>query len=235
MRKTSGRFRSGFGVAAGIVGLGALLGLLAVAGRPQLIRRPDSVARPVLLVPDFQNRTGDPDLFGFADRLTEAVRERMDGDPAAIFTLSPRRLRPVLTAAEREVGLLRIAGRLGADYVLAGTLETGPDRRSPRVLRGVRRPVRTPRGRPVGPVPPASASMSCSCGIRNRPMSSPNASRWAPGTRRNPNGSASRAGSRTASRSRSAGRSASPRDPSHPRRPRHLPGSSDTICHGCAR
>ena len=80
----------------------------------------------MLLVPDFQNRTGDPDLFGFADRLTEAVRERMDGDPAAIFTLSPRRLRPVLTAAEREVGLLRIAGRLGADYVLAGTLETGP-------------------------------------------------------------------------------------------------------------
>lgn len=124
--KVSGNIPRGFFVVAGILALAAGLGMLAVAGKPTAIRRPDLVDRPVLLVPDFDNRTGRGELTPLARDLTEVVRARLERDPEGIFDLSPRRLRPAFGPREREEGLLRIAGRLGADYVLAGSLESGP-------------------------------------------------------------------------------------------------------------
>lgn len=115
----------GLFVVAAILALATALGLLAVAGKPTAIRRPDLVDRPVLLVPDFDNRTGRGEFTPLARQLTEAVRTRLERDPDGIFELSPRRLRPAFSPREREVGLLGIAGRLGADYVLAGSLEAG--------------------------------------------------------------------------------------------------------------
>lgn len=117
---------AGFAVAAGIVALGSALGFLAVLGKPGVLRRPDPARRPVLLLPDFANRTGRSELVVFAGRLSGAVRERLAAEPDGIFGLSPRRLRPVLSEDEREEGLVRIAARLGADYVLVGSLESGP-------------------------------------------------------------------------------------------------------------
>lgn len=110
---------------AGILGLATGLGLLAVAGKPSAIRRPDPVGRPVLLIPDFDNRTGRGEFVVLARRLTDAVRARLEAEPDGIFALSPRRLRPAFGPEEREEGLVGIAGRLGADYVLAGSLESG--------------------------------------------------------------------------------------------------------------
>lgn len=109
-----------------IVALAVVLGMLAVAGKPTAIRRPDPVDRPVLLIPDFDNRTGRGEFTPLARQLTEAVRARIERDPGGIFALSPRRLRPAFGPTEREEGLVGIAGRLGADYVLAGSLESGP-------------------------------------------------------------------------------------------------------------
>lgn len=111
---------------AGILALATGLGLLAVAGKPTTIRRPDPVDRPVLLIPDFDNRTGRGEFAPLARLLTEAVRARLAAEPEGIFELSPRRLRPAFGPREREEGLVGIAGRLGADYVLAGSLESGP-------------------------------------------------------------------------------------------------------------
>ncbi len=116
----------GFLTAGAIVALGAALGALAVLGRPSTIRRPDPAGRPVLLVPDFADQTGRPELGGFARELGDAVRRRLGEDRDGIFELSPRTLAPVLGARERETGLLSIAARLGADYVLVGSLEEGP-------------------------------------------------------------------------------------------------------------
>ena len=123
-----GKMRRGFLAASAIVALAVGLALLAVAGRPRLIRRPAAGSRPVLLVPDFVNRTGNGDLALLTDALTAAVRARLGADREGIFEVSPRRLRPVLGAKEREVGLAGIAARLGADYVLAGSLESGAGR-----------------------------------------------------------------------------------------------------------
>ena len=124
--KVSGKVPRGSFVVAGILALATALGLLAVAGKPSAIRRPDPVDRPVLLIPDFDNRTGRGEFAPLARQLTEAVRVRLDRDPDSIFELSPRRLRPAFGPREREEGLVGIAGRLGADYVLAGSLESGP-------------------------------------------------------------------------------------------------------------
>ena len=126
--KVSGKVPRGSFVVAGILALATGLGLLAVAGKPTAIRRPDPVDRPVLLIPDFDNRTGRGEFAPLAQELTEAVRARLGGDPDGIFKLSPRRLRPAFGPREREEGLVGIAGRLGADYVLAGSLESGPGR-----------------------------------------------------------------------------------------------------------
>ena len=124
--KVSGKVPRGSFVVAGILALATGLGLLAVAGKPTTIRRPDPVDRPVLLIPDFDNRTARGEFTPLARELTEAVRARLRQDPDGIFELSPRRLRPAFGPREREEGLVGIAGRLGADYVLAGSLETGP-------------------------------------------------------------------------------------------------------------
>lgn len=123
-----GKMRRGLLAASAIVSLALALALVAVAGRPRLIRRPAAGSRPVLLVPDFVNRTGNGDLTPLADALTAAVRARLAADREGIFEVSPRRLRPVLGEREREVGLAGIAARLGADYVLAGSLEAGVGR-----------------------------------------------------------------------------------------------------------
>ncbi len=123
-----GKMRRGFLAASAIVALAVGLALLALAGRPRLIRRPAAGGRPVLLVPDFVNRTGDGDLTPLTDALTAAVRARLRADREGIFEVSPRRLRPVFGVREREVGLAGIAARLGADYVLAGSLEAGAGR-----------------------------------------------------------------------------------------------------------
>ena len=117
----------GFFVAAAIVGFGSALGVIALRGKPSAVRRPDPVGRPVLLVADFDNRSGRSDLVVFARRLSETLRERLGREAEGIFELSPRRLRPLLGPREREDGLLRIAARLGADYVLVGSLESGPE------------------------------------------------------------------------------------------------------------
>lgn len=116
----------GLFVVLAIVALAIGLGMLAVAGKPSAIRRPDPVGRPVLLIPDFENRTGRGEFTALARELTDAVRSRLEKDPDGIFELSPRRLRPAFGPREREEGLVGIAGRLGADYVLAGSLESGP-------------------------------------------------------------------------------------------------------------
>ena len=123
--KVSGKVPRGFLVVAGILALATGLGLLAVAGKPTAVRRPDPVDRPVLLIPDFDNRTGRAEFTPLARQLTEAVRTRLERDADGIFELSPRRLRPAFGPREREEGLVGIAGRLGADYVLAGSLESG--------------------------------------------------------------------------------------------------------------
>lgn len=124
--KVSGKVPSGFFVVVGLVALATALALLAVAGKPTAIRRPDPVGRPLLLIPDFDNRTGEGAFTPLARQLTEAVRTRLEAEPEGIFELSPRRLRPAFGPREREEGLVGIAGRLGADYVLAGSLESGP-------------------------------------------------------------------------------------------------------------
>ena len=124
--KVSGKVPRGAFVVGGILALATALGLLAVAGKPTAVRRPDPVDRPVLLIPDFDNRTGRGEFAPLARQLTEAVRARLERDPDGIFELSPRRLRPAFGPREREEGLVGIAGRLGADYVLAGSLESGP-------------------------------------------------------------------------------------------------------------
>ncbi len=124
--KVSGKVPRGSFVVGGILALATGLGLLAVAGKPTAIRRPDPVDRPVLLIPDFDNRTGRGEFTPLARQLTDAVRARLERDPGGIFELSPRRLRPAFGPREREEGLVGIAGRLGADYVLAGSLESGP-------------------------------------------------------------------------------------------------------------
>ena len=124
--KVSGKVPRGSFVVAGILALATGLGLLAAAGKPTAVRRPDPVDRPVLLIPDFDNRTGRGEFASLARQLTEAVRARLERDPDGIFELSSRRLRPAFGPSEREEGLVGIAARLGADYVLAGSLESGP-------------------------------------------------------------------------------------------------------------
>lgn len=124
--KVSGKVPRGSFVVAGILALATGLGLLAAAGKPTAIRRPDPVDRPVLLIPDFDNRTGRGEFTPLARQLTDAVRARLARDPGGIFQLSARRLRPAFGPSEREEGLVGIAARLGADYVLAGSLESGP-------------------------------------------------------------------------------------------------------------
>lgn len=116
----------GLAAAAAIVGLAAGLAVLASVGRPRVLRKPHAQDRPVLLIPDFLNRSGTAELTPFAGRLTEAVRERLGADRDGIFRVSPRRLIPVFSDRERESGLSEIAGRLGADYALVGSLEAGP-------------------------------------------------------------------------------------------------------------
>ena len=126
---SAGKMRSGLPggafVVAGILALATGLGLLALSGKPGVLRRPDPVDRPMLLIPDIGNRTGEGAYTALARRFTDALRTRLDRDPDGIFTLSPRRLRPAFGPEERAEGLVGIAGRLGADYVLAGSLELG--------------------------------------------------------------------------------------------------------------
>ncbi len=110
---------------AAILGLALGLALMARSGQPRAIRRPEPVERPILLVADFENRTGRGELAPFVRHLTAAVREQLLVEPDGIFRISPRRLRPVLDPSLREEGLVAIAARLGADYVLAASLETG--------------------------------------------------------------------------------------------------------------
>lgn len=121
-----GKVGRGLAAAAAIVGLAAGLAALASLGRPRVLRKPHAQDRPVLLIPDFLNRSGAAELTPFAGRLTEAVRERLGADRDGIFRVSPRRLVPVFSDRERESGLSGVAGRLGADYALAGSLEAGP-------------------------------------------------------------------------------------------------------------
>ncbi len=121
-----GKVRRGILAAAAIVGLGLGLALLASVGQPWVIRRPDATERPVLLVADFDNQTARGELLPFTRRVTEVVREQLAAEPNGIFRISTRRLRPVLDSSLREDGLVAIAARLGADYVLAGSLESGP-------------------------------------------------------------------------------------------------------------
>lgn len=116
----------GLAAVAAIVGLAAGLAVLASLGRPRVLRKPAAHDRPVLLIPDFLNRSGAAELTPFAGRLTEEVRERLGADRDGIFRVSPRRLIPVFSDRERESGLSEIAGRLGADYALVGSLEAGP-------------------------------------------------------------------------------------------------------------
>lgn len=123
-----GKMRRGLLAASAIVALAIGLALLADAGRPRVIRRPAAGGRPVLLVADFVNRTGRGGLTPLTDAFTAAVRARLSRAPDGIFEVSPRRLRPVLGERERALGLAGIAARLGADYVLVGSLEAGAGR-----------------------------------------------------------------------------------------------------------
>ena len=118
--------RRGIWVVAALLVFSFALAVLARIGQPRVIRRPDATERPVLLVADFDNRTGRGELAPLARRITDAVREQLAAEPNGIFRISPRRLRPVLDTSLREDGLVAIAARLGADYVLAGSLESGP-------------------------------------------------------------------------------------------------------------
>ncbi len=120
-----GKVRSGFVAVAAIVLLAVGLATLAVVGKPTVIRRPAETGRPMLIIPDFVSRTGEADHSALAGELTVAVRDRLS-TPESIFEVSPRRLRPVFSAEERETGLIRIAAELGADYVLVGSVESGP-------------------------------------------------------------------------------------------------------------
>ncbi len=122
----SGKVKRGILAVGTILGLALGLAVLARIGQPRVIRRPDAVVRPVLLVADIDNRTGQGGLQELAYRITETIREQLQTEPDGIFEVSPRRLRPVLDEGLREDGLVAIAARLGADYVLAGSLETGP-------------------------------------------------------------------------------------------------------------
>lgn len=119
-----GKVRSGFVAVAAIVLLAIGLAVLATVGKPTVIRRPAETGQPVLLVPDFVDRTAEGEHSALAGELTEAVRRSLAG-AESIFQVSPRRLRPVFSPEERETGLVAIAAGLGADYVLVGSLESG--------------------------------------------------------------------------------------------------------------
>ena len=61
-----GKMRRGILAASLILLLAGGLGVLAVIGKPGVVRRPDAAARPTLLVPDFANRTGRGELVPFS-------------------------------------------------------------------------------------------------------------------------------------------------------------------------
>ena len=197
-----GKVRSGlprgFFVVAAILALGSGLTLLAVAGKPTVIRKPDPVSRPVLLIPDFDNRTGRGEFTS----LPGSSRKRS--------ARASMRMRPASSSSRRAGCVPRSAPRSARKAWSQSRPGSAPTTCWPAASNRVpaARSARGPRGRPPDRQRPAArrfAWTSCWCGTPTRPTYSPSDSRS--GCRSPVSGQApnSRTGWPTASRSPSPG------------------------------
>lgn len=111
---------TGKNLVIGLLVFGGLLGAIAYWGQPIVRLRPGSPKpRPSLAVLPFDNLQGDPELERLAADVSLAVTRALEGLPD--YDLVPRER--VLEHKGLAGGVDAIASELGADYVLAGSVE----------------------------------------------------------------------------------------------------------------
>jgi adenylate cyclase len=111
---------SGRAVVLGLLLLAAALAVVAYVGRPRVTLRVQTPKRkPVLAVMPFRNLSGEPDLELVSSDLTAAVADAVQ--ETGRTEIVPRE-RILGFALDRE-GIEKAARSLGADYVIAGSLD----------------------------------------------------------------------------------------------------------------
>jgi len=116
---------SGKRVVVAIVAFGALLATIAYFGRPEVRLKPQSPAlRPKLVVLPFENLDGADALELVAADTTKAVTDAVIA--LGTFDVVPRER--ALELAGIPGGASAVAEKLGADYVLAGSVERSGER-----------------------------------------------------------------------------------------------------------
>lgn len=111
---------SGKSVVVAIVAFGAVLAVVAYFAKPEVRLKPQTPAvRPVLVVLPFENLDGADELEVIAADTTVALTDAVSG--LAMFDVIPRER--VLEFAGIPGGADAVAKALGAEYVLAGSVE----------------------------------------------------------------------------------------------------------------
>jgi adenylate cyclase len=112
-------YRTGRVVVLALLLFGAGLAFIARVGRPRISLRTQSpVRKPTLLVLPFENLSGDPDLEVVAAEVPRAVLQALADNERFQSVVEENGLGYV--AIE---GLEAAARKLGADYVIAGSVE----------------------------------------------------------------------------------------------------------------
>lgn len=112
-------YKSGRAVVLALLILAGALALVARFGQPRFVLEPRSPSRPpVIALLAFENLSGDPELELLASELTEAVSKSLTGSGVE---LRVHHSAWVHTGSER--GIETIAQELGADYVVAGSVD----------------------------------------------------------------------------------------------------------------
>lgn len=123
LRPRSRPWRSGAGIAAGVVLLAAVIvGVVLWSSRSA----PPAAGRIMLAVLPFRNLTGDPQQEYFSDGFTDEMIARLGtGEPERLGVIAPASVMRYKTGQEP---LDRIERELGVQYVLAGSVRRDGDR-----------------------------------------------------------------------------------------------------------
>jgi TolB-like protein len=119
---------SGRIVVIAMLGLAAILAVVASIGRPTVRLRPGRPEqRPAIAVVPFESLSGRPELALLSAEVTEAVHERLS---AALSEEGPFEVRPRedgTTFRGLDGGVEAIARALRASYILTGSASESPD------------------------------------------------------------------------------------------------------------
>ena len=115
---------TGRGVVIGLLAFAVCLATSAVLLKPTVRLKPKTpTLRPLIAVLPFENLEGDSELEALAADVTDAViRGLEDIEEIRVLTHAS-----TLSYRGIEGGASEIASKLGADYVLAGSVETEPE------------------------------------------------------------------------------------------------------------